>query len=388
MSEVADHSDVRYLLDDLEQRLSPSVQEKVRERHISAIRGEGGGRPPVLLTVKDDPDAQAPFPVQHAVEDPEKMLLNELRGGFTPVISWLQVPDDRPLQIRPNFGIGLVASVFGARIEVVGDNPPWVHPVSEDAEHRSSGIRNALDRLDVSRCHETGWLPRVAETLDYYQQALSDYPAIRKSIAIIMPDLQGPLDTASMLWGSTLFEAIVLEPELLDELFAAVAQVMIHVHQWLRDWVGRELLPAGFSHQHGSMVGGNLLLRSDSGLMLHPRMYAQQVLQHDRTVFNGVGGGSYHSCGNWTNNMPMIMEEQQVTTLDLGLGQSVLYDIDAVSQQARSHGKHLNLVVATVEELLSGRAFARFPAGVTLHCTAPDVAAARQIVAYCAERDS
>ena len=68
------------------------------------------------------------------------------------------------------FGIGLVASVFGSRLEVVENNPPWVHPVAEGENETQKSIEATLDGLDVSTSHRLGWIPRVEETIQFAQK--------------------------------------------------------------------------------------------------------------------------------------------------------------------------------------------------------------------------
>lgn len=326
------------------------------------------------------------YPVAEAVGDPAKMLVNELRLGQTRVVNWPTIGDDTPLQVRPDLGIGLVASVFGSRIEVVENNPPWVHPLAEGENEIQRSLEAALDKLDVSSSHRLGWIPRVEETLEYYQEAFSEYPNAKASIATILPDLQGPYETAGMLWGSGIFLALVTAPDLVDRFAHAVGQVMIHLHDRFRQWVDRELLPDGFSHQHGSIIRGNLLVRCDSNIMISPQMYASQVFKHDRAVLKAVGGGSFHSCGCWRHNIPMIMAAEEVGSLDFGYAQTHLYDMDAVYRMAKRYRKHLHLVTVSPEELSSERAAERFPTGVTLVCLVDDVTAAAELM-KCYVRD-
>ena len=358
--------DLLRFLDLLEDRLNADEQQEIRQRHMRAGLWEDVDRPPVRITPPWDRRSVQFHPVSEAVANPAKMLVNELLRGHASVLDWLTVKDDRPLQVRPDFGIGLVASTFGARIEVVDDNPPWVHSLTESGVEET--IERVLDACAPSTSHERGWIPRVIETLDFYRQALNDYPNATASIAVAMPDLQGPFDTGEMLWGSGIFLALHANPALVDRFLGAIAEAMVHLHTVLRRWVGRELLPEGFSHQHGMMIRGNLMLRCDSNLMMHPEMYADQVLPHDRRVLEGVGGGSYHSCGRWEQNIPAIMEVDAVGSLDFGTNQSQLNDIDAIYLRARPYKKHLHLVTVTPEELTSGCIRSRFPTGVTLAC--------------------
>ena len=265
-------------------------------------------------------------------------------------------------------------------------NPSWIHPLAQGESEIQKYLEAALDKLQVSTSHQTGWIPRVEKTLDYYQKTIAEYPNVKASIAIILPDLQGPYETAGLLWGSSIFLAMLTTPELLDHLLQAVGQVMVHLHDRFRQWVGRELLPQGFSHQHGSIVRGNLLLRCDSNIMISPQMYTSEVFKHDLAVLKAIGGGSFHSCGCWKHNMPTIIAAEEVGSLDFGSAQTHLYDIDEVYRMAKPHRKHLNLVTVSPEDLSSGCAAKRFPTGATLLCMVDNAKEAAKLM-ECYVRD-
>ena len=371
------HDDVRRILDDLEARLDPAAVQAIRERHMRAATWQPVDRPPVILVRPWDGSRTDLYPVAEAVADPSKMLANELRRGFSAAAEWLEIRDDKPLQIRPDFGIGLVSSVFGARIEVVENNPPWVFALDGEKE---AAVTRALDAFDCENCHTRGWVPRVTETLDYTTTVLRDYPAVASSVAVTLPDLQGPFDNAAMLWGCDIFLALATEADLVDRLLTATGDAMVHLHDHLRRWVGRELLPEGFSHQHGTIVRGNLLLRCDSNVMVSPGMYASQILVHDRRVLAAVGTGSFHSCGRWKQNIPAVLDAAEVGSLDFGTNQSNLNEIDAVHREAASRKKHLNLVTVEPDELESRSVLERFPTGATLCCAVDSVDRATAIM--------
>gem|GEM_PF-385385 len=380
-------ADVRKRLARLERQLDPDRQRRVRQRHVDVACWQTVSRPPVLLVPAwDNREQSLPlYTVAEAVADPAKMLHNQLCRGFGAVTDWIEIGDDRPLQIRADLGIGLVASVLGTGIEVVGDNPPWVHPLAAP-DTVETAVERALDGLEISRAHERGWVPRAGAILDYYLSVLPEFPAVSRAVSLSLPDLQGPFDAAAMVWGSGIFLALLTRPELVERLLRAVAEIIVHLHGWWRARAGAELLPAGFSHQHGSVIRGNLLLRCDSNLMMSPEMYRDQVFVHDRAVLTAVGGGSYHSCGRWKQNIPLVMDAAQVGSLDFGSNQSHMNDIDEVYGWARTARKHLNLVAVTPDELQSGRAQDRFPTGATLQCEVGSTAAARKIMARVEKR--
>ena len=359
-------SEVLKILDFLEEQLDVDEQALIRKRHMSAARWDPVDRPPVRIMTPWDAPPESLYPVSEAVTDPAKMLVNELRRGHTSPTEWLRVKDDRPLQVRPDLGIGLIASIFGCCVEVVASNPPWVHPIADDAIE--AGVERVLESFELSACMTNGWMPRATETLDYYRETFTSYPKVSNCVAIVMPDLQGPFETAGLIYGSGILEALYSNLPLVHRIVSAVGDAMVHVYAGLREKIGGELLPEGFSHQHGMMIRGNLLLRCDSNVMVSPSMYAEHILPHDRRVLESVGGGSFHSCGQWEHNIPSILALEAVGSLDFGSNQSQMNDIDGIYRQAQTQGKHLHLVTATAEELATGSIRSRFPTGVTLSC--------------------
>ena len=55
------------------------------------------------------------------------------------------IDDDLPYTIRANFGTGIIASMFGARIEQLGENPPWVRPLETLNDFKAAIDRDPLD---------------------------------------------------------------------------------------------------------------------------------------------------------------------------------------------------------------------------------------------------
>jgi hypothetical protein len=272
----------------------------------------------------------------------------------------------------------LVGSAFGAHAEVVGDNPPWVqHLADDDVE---TAVARTLDAHDVATCHQRGWIPRVDETLAYYRETLADYPNVAQSVSLSIPDLQGPFDTAELLWGSDILLALYTNPDLVQRLLTAVSATMVHLYRHFRHAVGAELLPEGFAHQHGSVIRGSIMLRCDGNVLTGPDHYRRHVLDHDMGVLRQLGGGSIHSCGCWQAIIPTFIAQDEVGSLDFGSNQSHLNDMTATYELAQRHRKHLNLWAVPEQDLRSGGARERFPLGVTFALDSPDVAHATDLM--------
>jgi hypothetical protein len=130
------------VLEWVEERIDLAHVVAVEERHINTLRWEPVDRAPVTFVVPVS-EPFVPYPYFEVFHDPVKMLVNELVGpyamlGASPsIINSVIIQDDFPLQIRANFGVGLAASLLGAKSEVTGDNFPGVEwwPLSTRVGH-------------------------------------------------------------------------------------------------------------------------------------------------------------------------------------------------------------------------------------------------------------
>jgi len=348
---------LKQLLAHLADTLDETREREIAERHERALRYEPTDRLPVIAAYPppaDDPWRS--FPHGETFDDPEKMLFNELVGAFdTRLVRRAEVGDDLPAAIRPNFGTVLVASAFGARVEWRGDDPPWAMPFATRAECAAALARGPASLAD-------GWLPRVVERYRFYRDALAQFPPLDRIIALTLPDLQGPLDTLEMLRGSELYADLAEEPEQTAQWLATVARAQVDLARALWPLV-HEPRP-GFTHQHGFVVTGNILIRNDSAIMLSPAMYREQVAPHDEFVLRELGGGSVHSCGNFMHQIPGLLELPSLRGLDFG--QPRMNDVARACAAAAPRRVPLLRVRVTPGELAAPDLRRRFPTGVSL----------------------
>jgi hypothetical protein len=363
---------LKRLLEQLETAIQPARQAETDRLYQRALRSEDTERIPLSLAYPLPVDSSfSPFPHRELFADPEKMLFNELVHAFeTSILHHATVQDDLPFTIRANFGTGVIASLFGARVEQVDDNPPWVRSFeSLDAFQRVFDC----DPLDFSR----GWCPRVVERYEFYRATLAEYPRLNRAVWRVLPDLQGPMDTAEMLRGSEWYEDLVERPAMVNKLLALLAQAQVGFARRLQPLLNDG--PPGFCHQHASALAGNILIRNDSAIMISPAMYREQIAPHDEWVLREMGGGGIHSCGNIGHLAAEYLRLPSLRALDLG--QPELNDLDSLYALARARKVALIRVDVPEDELVSGRVRERFPTGVTLRHRSASLAAAAQLMA-------
>jgi hypothetical protein len=359
------------LLDHLEGTLTLEREAQIEALHRRALSWEPVKRLPLILSYPAPPGRWSPYPHAEALADPEKMLFNELVSAWgTSICHREVVGDDLPCTIRANFGCVLIASLFGARLEQVEDNPPW----ARNFETRQ-GFAAALQRdpLDFTQ----GWCPRVIERYEFYRATLAPYPGLASIIKLVLPDLQGPMDTAELLRGSELYVDLYEDPALLADAMAKAAAAQIGFARCLSRYVNDG--PAGWAHQHGFLIRGPILIRIDSAIMLSPRMYREQIAPYDERVLRELGGGGLHSCGNINLNGPEYLGVPSSQCLDLG--QPQMNDLDRIYALAREKRAALLRLSVTEEELTSGSVLHRFPTGVSLLHFANSIDDARRIMA-------
>jgi hypothetical protein len=366
---------VRAILDWIEEQIDLDHIVAVEQRHIAALQWRSIDRPPVTISAP----VPVPFriyPYHGAFEDPAKMLVNELVGpgmvwgaDSPSAINSLTLLDDFPFQVRANYGLGIIASLFGAETRVVEDNMPWVQPIGLEALEKVVG-RGQPDLL-------AGLLPRALETTAYYREALAPYPKCREAIHITQTDLQGPFDIAAQLWGSGIFTAFQDRPQFLDELLALIADTFVRVSRA----VGRastQATGAGCIYLHFAISPGNCLVKDDSAIMLSPRVYDRFIRPVNERVLQALGGGGIHWCGSGQHWQAAFLDTAGLTCVDWGNPERLnLASWEPLLRERRLPVSQMNW---TAEAFLAQRPDRLFPTGAAFTVHAASLEEARRIL--------
>lgn len=333
--------------------------ERIRQRdslHRSALDWETVERLPLIVSFPYPKNERfQPYPNGQTYDDPEKMLFNQFVSAFdlSPYLS-LKLNHDLPITIRADFGCVLIASVFGAKIERQGDNPPWVRQASTSIDYEQI-IQNPL--LDFER----GLIPKVKERYQFYRDVLSQYPRLQSVTHVVLPDLQGPFDNLELLRGSQIFLDLYTEQDKFLEAMSVVCDAQLKLADYFKPFIHETL--EGYSHQHGFLVKGNILIRTDTSIMVSPDMYRELISPFEERILQHFGGG-IHSCGNLDNIIGSFMEVPSVQCVDFG--QSELNDVKRAYRSARNKKIALLRVCADADNLVSGDVIKKFPTGVSL----------------------
>ncbi|MHC4642049.1 MAG: hypothetical protein ACYS32_10420 [Planctomycetota bacterium] len=360
------------LLHHLDETLDPARQSRISDLYTKTLCWQTLQRLPLVLTYTLPEDFPfRPYPFSEARDNPEKMLYNELVHAFDSSIACRNLlDDDLPCAIRANFGTVVIASIFGAEIEQVkNNNSPWIRPFeSSDTFERI---------LDCDPCDfSQGWCPKVVETYKFFCDMLSDFPNLQKCMKVVLPDLQGPFDTAEQLRGSSIYEDFYRAPESLYAVMHHLAQAQTgfahHLQPYLSDG------PEGYSHQHNAMIRGNILIRNDCAINISAKMYREQVAPHDVAVLEALGGGGIHCCGKCEHLVDEFLSLPAVRCVDFG--QPEMNNIKAIYEKARQSKVPLIRIRVPEQKLLTGKDLDKFPTGVTLVYDAGSLEKAQRIM--------
>ncbi len=374
---------VQQVLAWIEERLDLQHVAAVERRHLQALDWQTVDRPPVTISAPA-PEPFRIYPYSEAFSDPTKMLVNELVGpgmvwgsGSPSIVNSVLLRDDFPLQIRANYGIGIMASLFGAQIHLAEDNMPWVEPVGG---HRlARALAGGVPDLD------RGLLPRALETMAYYREALAPYPKCSQAIRITQPDLQGPFDIAAQLWGTEIFTAFHDCPRLLGDLLALIGETYVRA---CRVVTSASTAHAGENsiYLHFTICRGNCLVKDDSSVMLSPRTYATFIRPANALVLEGLGGGGVHWCGSGQHWQAEVLSTPGLFCVDWGNPE--LHDLSAWASSLRGRRLPVAQMQWDAARFLELRPDRQFDTGAAFTVSVPDLAAARDLLDLLAQPGS
>lgn len=309
MSEFKVKPMIEKILEEIEDHLDMEHVAEVERLHLDASHFRK--LPRIPLSVEYTPDSKFPcIPFTQVYNSPEKMLYNELVTIGNNVYNSVMIQDDYPLQIRPNYGIGIISSLFGAQIKVSDETTPWVSHINDEHEFRkiiSRGVPDLKSEL----------AERVRETYQVFTELLRPYPKCSKAIRMTQPDMQGPFCNLQILRGENLFYDLYDDPDMVHEALDVITDTMIAFQKSLpvlNDRAGDD--------SHYILLGiyrGGFLLKLDSETaMISEDMYQEFCLPYNKRILDAVGGGSAHFCGGGKKWPSRLLPTENIASLNFG----------------------------------------------------------------------
>lgn len=217
--------------------------------------------------------------------------------------------DDFVLHLQPQMGVGVFASAFGCESKFPYDQMPWVQalikpgdPAEKVYDIKPPDIRDGL-------------LGDILEFAEYFDsKANHKYP-------IAMTDLQGPMDTAYLVWNSCDFmEAMYDHPAEVHRLMRLVTDLIIRFVKEFRRKV-REMVPAHFPPVY-LPDGMGITVSEDALAVLSRPLWEEFALPYLNEMSEEFGGVVIHSCGDIEHQLPAIQKVHKLRGINFGVSET------------------------------------------------------------------
>ncbi len=362
---------LKQLLEYLEDNIDLKKIEHRESLHQRALNFDKVARLPVIASFPFPQNEKfVPFPHGEIFDHPEKMLFNQFVNTFdqSPLLS-LELGDDLPFSIRADFGCVVIASMFGAAIEQKDNNPPWVR-------HTDSKVSYDEILNTPVEDFEKGIIQRVVDRYNIFSDILKSYPSLESVTNITLPDLQGPFDNLELLRGSDTFIEMYSQKDLFHKAMAVITEAQTCLIEYLSRFIKERI--DGFSHQHGFVIKGGVLLRNDTSTMVSPQMYRDMLAPYDEKILKAFNGG-IHSCGNVDGIIEEFLNVNSISCFDFG--QSELNDCKKVYNLASQKNIPLIRIAVREAELVNAEICSKLPTGLSLLFRAETFEHARSVIA-------
>lgn len=319
----------RSLLDDIERRISPEVEDDFIGQWELFWEGK---HPDIIVSPKRKAVSSPSVEVRHvyindALTDLELMLDSELAR-----VSAALERGTGTLSIRANYGTGIIPSLFGAEIfrmpREQNTLPTAVPFADEDI------IRKITESGAPS--FDKGFGRSVFEYGEMCREIFSKYPKISKYVFVYHPDTQGPMDIAELLWGSEIFYAFYDDPDTVHALMSVIVETYKgFLGKWFELYPNRE----GLNVHWDFFTKGNICIRNDSSMNLSPDFYREFAFVYDKQLLDHFDGGIVHFCGRGDHYIDIVTSADKLYAINLS--QPHLNNMDAIYKATVSSGKKI-----------------------------------------------
>ncbi|MBR4234838.1 MAG: hypothetical protein IKR85_02100 [Clostridia bacterium] len=264
--------------------------------------------------------------INDALEDDEAMILSEFRR----VSDILKKSTIHPLRVRCNYGVGNVATAFGAQKFIM---PRETNSLPNVVKLGQKGCAALLEKPLPDRL--AGNFKDIFRVAEKFNAIRAKYPKIGRFVRIEQPDLQGPMDNIELLYGSEYFYDLYDEPELIHALLAKMTEFISFImDEWLK------VVPGGTASYFRHIEKGALVIRDDSAMNLSPDMFDEFIAPYDGKLLKKYGG-IVHFCGRGDHFIDRLARLEGLRGINMS--QPHLNEMEKVLSCTVDKGLHLSL---------------------------------------------
>jgi len=306
------------LLPLLRETAAPDMPRRIRKQ-LALWAGTPGVRCEIYSTDTPWATRLPAYDLREIHWDSEKMLVSQLKGAVGVALSG----SDGVPSVRANMGCGLVGGLFGLEQRVFPDKMPWL-----------------LERLSKEQI--LSLRPGEFTITDEYRQALAHMRYMKDmlrgtGIEVFPLDLQGPVDSAHLLYGDEFFYALYDDPAFVDHLLDLVHAALVRLMEDCLD-----IIQPGdhVPHYNGLVLPASapLKISEDTSTLLGREHIHAYCVPRTRALLARFGGGYVHYCG-WNPHLYGAVVER-IAPLGLNLGNREKHDMAAVLRDLAGRGMY------------------------------------------------
>jgi hypothetical protein len=228
------------------------------------------------------------------------------------LLRWRQamdVGDDFVPHIQAQQGVTVFASAFGCEVEFLDQTMPWAHPVIGPDDPPEKAYELPVPAVT------DGQLGTILEWGDYFVERTEG------RYALALTDLQGPLDSAYLVWEPSAFMvAMRTNPREAHHLMRLMTDLIIRFVREQRSRV-LEFMPCGNPPvwlPDGRGIGVN----DDCLTVLSPALWEEFALPYLNELSEEFGGVFVHSCGNFLHQLDNLEKVHNLRGLNFGVSET------------------------------------------------------------------
>ena len=223
-------------------------------------------------------------------------------------------PHDFVARLFPYTGTTAFASAFGAPVLYVDGGEPICEPILHTAQEAMRLEMPALDKGDLGRALE--------KTEYFLEQTKGEYP-------ISVMDMQGPFDTAQLIWDKTdMMISMYEDPEAVHHVMDVTTELFIAFGRKLRQMIP-DFVPLHTPNLWAPADYG-ISVSEDSIVMLGKDLFDEFVLPYFIRISQAFGGLILHSCGDWRQHLQSVKQIPGLKAINFGAGELPMEEVAKV----------------------------------------------------------
>ena len=208
-----------------------------------------------------------------------------LRWQLGALTKSLDYATDAATYLEPWYGIGTIASVFGADYVWHPGQAPAVEPIFTSVPDVSEFVLRDFDDVPILRY--------TRQTVEYFLEQTGG------RLPMSWCDIQAPINAAGGLVPiDQLLIGLYDAPDRVKDFLALLADTLIRYHRQQTELIGESLVRPGHGFASSRRATG-MGLSTDNLVMLSPQMFSEFCSENLGRIGAAFGGVAFHSCGNW-----------------------------------------------------------------------------------------